>query len=129
MAPTTNHHNPRVLVVDDERIIADTLTAILAKAGYDARSAYSGGMAIEMARNFQPELLIADVVMPGMTGIDVAILLRATLPSCKVLLFSGNAATPGLLEGPRARNHEFALLAKPVHPTELIAKMQSILNG
>jgi DNA-binding response OmpR family regulator len=128
MTVTTNQHNPRVLVVDDERIIADSLTMILSKSGYDARTAYSGEMAVEMARNFYPDMLITDVVMPGISGIEAAIKVREMLPTCKVLLFSGQAATQDLLETASARGHEFELFPKPVHPRELIAKMQRIMN-
>jgi CheY-like chemotaxis protein len=120
---------PKVLVADDERVIADSLATILNRSGYDARAAYSGEMAVEMARNFQPDMLISDVVMPGITGIEAAIRVRAILPSCKVLLFSGQAATAGLLEMARAQNHEFELLTKPIHPSELIAKLRSTVSG
>jgi CheY-like chemotaxis protein len=128
MIVTTNHRNPRVLVVDDERIIADSLTMILSNSGYDTRAAYSGEMAIEMAGNFYPEMLITDVVMPGISGIEAAIKVREMLPACKVLLFSGQAVTQNLLETASARGHEFELLSKPVHPRELIAKMQRVMS-
>jgi CheY-like chemotaxis protein len=72
--------------------------------------------------------LITDVVLPGISGIDAAIKLREMLPACKALLFSGQMATQGLLEAARAQNNEFELLEKPVHPTELIAKLQSAMN-
>jgi CheY-like chemotaxis protein len=129
MTVTTNQHNPRVLVVDDERIIADSLTMILSNSGYDPRAAYSGEMAIEMARNFCPDMLITDVLMPGISGIEAAIKVREMLPACKVLLFSGQAATQNLLETASARGHEFELLTKPVHPIDLIARMQSVMSS
>ncbi len=129
MAITTDHNNPRVLVVDDERIIADTLTMILAQCGYDARAAYCGEMALEMARNFYPDMLITDVVMPGINGIEAAIKVREMQPACKILLFSGQATTESLIETARARNHEFELLPKPVPPGELIAKVRAVLSA
>jgi DNA-binding response OmpR family regulator len=129
MTVTTNRHYPRVLVVDDEHTIADSLTMILSHSGYDPRAAYSGEMAIEMARNFCPDMLITDVLMPGISGIEAAIKVREMLPACKVLLFSGQAATQNLLETASARGHEFELLTKPVHPKDLIARMQSVLSG
>jgi len=92
------------------------------------RAAYSGETAIEMARNFHPDLLITDVVIPGMTGMEAAIKVREMLPACKVLFFSGQAATQNLLKTARARSHEFELLAKPVHPTEINAKMQRAMS-
>jgi CheY-like chemotaxis protein len=119
---------PRVLVVDDERVIADSLAMILCKAGYDARATYSGTMAIEMAQNFHPDLLITDVVMPDITGIETAIRMQGMFPSCKALLFSGNLATTGLLEKARIQNYEFELLSKPVHPAQLIAKLRGIMD-
>jgi len=54
----------------------------------------------------------------------VAIETRKKLPKCKVLLFSGQAATADLLERARAQGHEFDILAKPVHPTDLLAKLR-----
>jgi DNA-binding response OmpR family regulator len=125
----TGPGHPRVLVVDDERVIADTLATILTRSGYGARAAYSGEMALEMARNFHPDMLITDVAMPGINGIEAAIKVREFLPRCKVLLFSGQATTERLLEAARSQNNEFDLLAKPVHPAELIARVRSHLRA
>src|SRR3954447_8792734 len=118
-APQTK---PRVLVVDDERVIADTLTIILSQAGFDAAAVYSGPAAVEQAGVFRPDLVISDVIMGDMNGIEAAIQIRRILPSCKILLFSGQAATADLLESARAQGHEFEILAKPVHPQDLLAK-------
>lgn len=115
---------PRVLVVDDERVIADTLAKILDLNGYDASAAYTGTEAVESARSLQPDLIISDVIMPDMNGIEAAIKIRSFLPGCKILLFSGQAATADLLENARARGHEFDILAKPIHPADLLAKIK-----
>ncbi len=114
---------PRVLVVDDERVIADTLAIILNQHGYDASAVYTGTGAVERARSVKPDLIISDVIMPDMNGIEAAIRIRKFLPSCKILLFSGQAATADLLENARAQGHEFEILAKPVHPQDLLAKL------
>lgn len=116
---------PRVLVVDDEQVIADTLAKILDLNGYDASAVYTGTAAVESARALQPDLVISDVIMPDMNGIEAAISIRGFLPSCKILLFSGQAATADLLENARAQGHEFEILAKPVHPADLLAKLKS----
>ncbi len=121
----TGHQIPRVLVVDDEQVIADTLTAILTQSGYDTRAAYSGVAAIEMARLFQPDVLLTDVVMPDINGVEVAIKVREMLPACKVLLHSAHATTSHLLA--MARNQEFELLAKPLQPAELRARLRDAL--
>jgi CheY-like chemotaxis protein len=119
---------PKVIVVDDEHLIANTLTTILSRAGFDARAVYSGDEAVEMALNFQPDLMLSDVVMPGITGIEAALQVRAKLPSCKILLFSGQAATADLLAKARAQNHEFEILDKPIHPSDLLAKLRSTVG-
>jgi CheY-like chemotaxis protein len=116
---------PRVLVADDEQVIANTLAIILNQAGFDARAVFSGEKAIELLDSFQPNMLISDVIMTGMTGIEAAIITRTRLPQCKILLFSGQAATADLLEKARTQGHEFEILAKPVHPTDLLAKLRS----
>jgi CheY-like chemotaxis protein len=120
---TSNKPKRRVLVVDDEQVIADTLSIILNKAGFDASPVYTGTAAVESARTLQPDLIISDVIMPDMNGIEAAIQIRAFLPACKILLFSGQAATADLLESARAKGHEFEILAKPVHPQDLLAKL------
>ena len=116
---------PKVLVADDERVIADTLVIILNQAGFDATAAYSGRSAVELAETLQPDMLISDVIMPDLSGIDAAITVRRILPSCKILLFSGQAATADLLDKARGQGHEFEILAKPVHPQDLLAKLKS----
>lgn len=115
---------PRVLVVDDERVIADTLSIILNQNGFDAAAVYSGNTAVARAREMKPELVISDVIMQDMNGIEAAIQIRELLPGCKILLFSGQAATADLLEKARAQGHEFEILAKPVHPQDLLAKLK-----
>lgn len=112
-----------MLVVDDEQVIADTLVAILNQAGFDAYAVYSGIEAVAVAKSVNPALVISDVVMPGMNGIEAMILIRDILPSCKILLFSGNAGTSDLLASARARGYDFEIVAKPIHPKELIAKL------
>jgi CheY-like chemotaxis protein len=113
----------KVIVADDEETIATTLAIILNQAGFEARAVFSGEQVVELLDSFQPEMLIADVVMPGMTGIEVAIAVRSRIPDCKILLFSGHAATADLLEQAKTHGHEFEIVAKPIHPSDLLAKL------
>ena len=113
----------QVLVVDDERCIADTLAAILRLSGYEVNALYDGESAWSACRSCAPDLIISDVIMPGMSGIDLAIRVKQHFPQCKVLLFSGMAATADLLEDARRQGHDFEVLAKPVHPADLLAKL------
>jgi CheY-like chemotaxis protein len=121
--PTTTQ-KPRILVADDERVIADTLAMILNQSGFEARAIYSGEGALELAESFQPDMLISDVIMADLNGIDAAIRIRKLLPRIKILLFSGQAATADLLEKARKEGYEFDILAKPVHPQDLLARLR-----
>ena len=116
---------PKVLVVDDERVIADTLAMILNQSGFEARPVYSGEGALELVPTFAPDMLISDVIMADLNGIDAAIRIKALLAGIKVLLFSGQAATADLLEKALAQGYEFEILAKPVHPQDLLSRLRS----
>lgn len=121
------HKQPRVFVVDDEDVIASTLAMILRlQGGFQARSFTKPLDALEAARIEAPDLLISDVVMPLLSGIELAIQVREHCPDCKVLLFSGQAATADMLETARANGHNFDLLLKPVHPSDLLAKIRDL---
>jgi CheY-like chemotaxis protein len=119
-----NSAKPKVLVADDERVIADTLAIILNQSGFEATAVYSGEKAVEVAKTLRPDMLISDVIMTDLNGIDAAIKIRAMLPSCKILLFSGQAATADLLDRAQGQGHQFEILAKPVHPQDLLAKLR-----
>jgi DNA-binding NtrC family response regulator len=118
--PTTT----RIFVVDDEMVIAATLAMILKASGFDARSFTNPLEALNAADPEPPQLLITDVVMPEMQGTDLAIEMKRRCPDCKILLFSGQAATSDLLVKARAEGHEFNLLTKPVHPADLLREIR-----
>ena len=114
----------RVLVVDDERLVADTTAEILSGAGFDAKSVYDGWAALEMARSFLPDVLLTDVMMPQMNGVELAMTFSKTLPNTKVLLFSGQAGISVVLDQGRDQGYEFPLIGKPIHPTKLIQTLR-----
>ena len=115
-----------VLVVDDEPMLADTLAVIFRRAGYGSRAVYSCEAALQMIEDLQPLLVVSDVVMPGMNGITLARTIRSTFPNCGVLLFSGNADTQDLLESARQEGYDFEVLAKPVSPPIMLAKVAAL---
>lgn len=117
---------PYVLIVDDERVIADTLHLILESQGYASRSFYSGEEALGFATEHPPLMLISDVIMTGMTGFDLAIRLKQIIPGCTVLLISGQVATERLLEQANQSGQSFDLLAKPVHPVEILERVKRV---
>src|ERR1700746_3259444 len=106
----------RVLVIDDDPPVADTLAMVLNFSGYDAVAAYSGETGLELARQNTYDHLVTDVMMEPMNGIQVSIAMRAICPECKVLLISGNERTSSLLAEAMRDGHTFEILAKPVHP-------------
>ena len=115
---------PRILVVDDEMLIADTIVQILNRNGFIAEAAYSGADAIELARRNCPELVLSDVMMPHVDGVEAAIAIRELCPDTRIVLFSGQAATVEILARARQRGHNFELLPKPIHPTQLIKHLR-----
>jgi len=114
----------KVLIADDERVIADTLAAILNKGGFEARAVYSCIKALEIAPEFKPDLFLADVIMSDLNGIEAAVRMKALLPKIRVFLLSGQTATAELLERENATGYGFEILTKPVHPKELISRLQ-----
>jgi CheY-like chemotaxis protein len=115
-----------IFVVDDEKIIAQTVAAILRQVGFRTASFENAQEAIDAASIEAPDLMITDVVMPGMSGIELAILFKDQWPQCKTLLFSGQAVTADLLEEARLSGHQFDVLPKPVHPSDLLAKLNEL---
>lgn len=114
---------PKILVLDDEPMIADSLAMILTQSGYEARAAYSGRSAIETAKNWPPDLLLADIIMPGMNGVEAALEITALVPECRLLFISGDLSTADLLDGYRTRGHHFHALSKPVPPPALLLQI------
>ena len=110
----------RILVVDDEHAIADSLAAILKQSDYPTRAVYSAEAAVEESVLLAPDVLITDVIMAGMSGIDLAIHITNTVPTCKIILFSGQAETENLLKDAEASGYRFELLRKPIHPELLL---------
>jgi len=118
----------RVFVVDDEAAIATTLALILQSKGFDATSFTNPETALATSRTFVPDLLISDVAMPELSGVELAIRMKELHPACKVLLFSGQAATADLLDEARKQGHAFTLLTKPVHPSDLLSRINSVFD-
>lgn len=120
----TKSRSPRVLVVDDERLVADTLSEILKRFRYDAIPFYNGEAAIEAAREQCPDFVLSDVIMPRLNGVETVLKIREICPRTRVILLSGNAATANLLAQAHSEGHDFELLAKPIHPDELLRHLQ-----
>lgn len=121
--PTTEKRKPRILVVDDEPLIADTIADILNGSGFEATAIYDSAAAAEQVRRLCPDVVVSDVIMPRMNGVEMAISIKSKCPKTRVLLLSGQAGAPGLLEAARKKGHSFELLAKPLKPDVLLKKL------
>ena len=113
-----------VLVVDDERLIADTMTEILKRSGFEAACAYDGQSGLEMAIQLSPDYVLTDVVMPHMNGLQLAIAVRKALPETEILLLSGQAGVTEILDRGRREGYSFELIGKPVHPEKLLERLK-----
>jgi CheY-like chemotaxis protein len=118
--PETQRSRPTILVVDDEKLIVDTVVEILQGAGFEVVGAYDGWTALEKITRWRPDYVLSDVLMPQMNGVELAITIQKMHPATRIVLFSGQAGISEiLLEGQR-QGFEFELIAKPIHPLKLI---------
>ena len=128
LALTNELRRCRIFVVDDEHVIAATLGMILERHGYEAAAFGDPREALKAAASSWPDLVISDVVMPHMNGFDLARRLKLAYPTCKVLLFSGQAATADEIEHARTAMGYMEVLRKPMHPNALLKHVQALMH-
>ncbi|NYF77875.1 response regulator [Granulicella arctica] len=120
----------RILVVDDERLVADTLRLIFIKYGFDARVAYSVEDALDRARDFLPQLLLCDISMPGRDGLELMETLGKEQPGCKVLVLTGYYSNlQRVREHARHLPRPAGILTKPCQPAELLREADAMLES
>jgi DNA-binding response OmpR family regulator len=117
---------PCIFVVDDKLDIAKMLTVILQMNMFRAIPFCDPLIAMEAAIAKRPDYLISDIVMPGMNGIDLAVRVQHAVPTCKILLFSGQVGASELIEQAREAGYDFELVQKPIHPAKLVAAIRSL---
>ena len=110
----------RILVVDDDVRVADSLVQILIARGYEAVPAYSAEAAIRMAEKLDPHAVISDIVMGPVSGIELANHLREHHPDCNVLLISGFVAAKETSQAVLAPSSRVQFMAKPVRPEHVL---------
>ncbi len=118
----------RVLVVDDDRLVADTLTLIFERNGFRARAVYSADEALECAREFHPDLLLCDVTMPGRDGLSLVADMTRELPDCRILVLTGfYSNVKNVREHAQKLSRPLGILTKPCQPTELLREAAALL--
>src|SRR2546430_15530128 len=116
---------PRVLVVEDDEDIAQALQRSLRMEGYEVRSACDGHAALEQGRSFAPDLVILDLGLPGLDGLDVARSLRAD-DDVPILILTARDALEARVEGLDAGADDY--LVKPFRSEEHTSELQSQSN-
>jgi len=119
----------RVLVVDDEPLVADTLTAIFRKSGFEVQTAYSANDALEIARQFTPELLLCDIEMPVRDGLELMNDINREMPECQIVVLTGlYNALKRVREQAKNLHLPVTILTKPCQPVELLREVRSLLH-
>ncbi|HXB62956.1 MAG TPA: response regulator [Acidobacteriaceae bacterium] len=118
----------RVLIVDDEPLVADTLGLIFSHRGFECKVAYSGEEALAQAHSFAPSLILLDIHMPGMSGLDVARALAVSKPECRMLIMTGYySKLQEARELSSLLQHPLEFATKPVQPEILLDQACSML--
>jgi CheY-like chemotaxis protein len=127
MTATEGSRKQRVLIVDDEKLIGVTLAHVFGGRGYDARAVESAEEALELVDTWVPDLAVLDVNLPKMDGVELAIRIKAMFPECRTVLISGAPESEIVVQryGPAGQGLE--LLAKPIHPEDLLARAAQLL--
>lgn len=122
-----NREKSLIFVVDDEEVIASTVAAILRLKGLDAIPFTQPFEALESSRSVAPDLLICDLIMPQLSGAELALHIQASHPECKVLLFTGLWDTADAEIAAYQDGLLYQMIPKPVHPKELLRKVREML--
>jgi len=118
----------RVLVVDDDRLVADTLTLIFEKSGFKAKAAYSEDQGLECSREFVPNLLLCDISMPGRDGLSLLSDVTRELPACRILVLTGFYSNlKNVREQAGKLSRPVGILTKPCQPSELLREAVALL--
>ena len=120
----------RILVIDDDRLVADTLSLVFAANGFEAEARYSAATGMERARSFEPQLVLCDVSMPEETGLELADRLGREMPHTRVLMFSGFGSNAAKVDAHSSRTgRPLRLVRKPCRPEDLLHECHTLLKA
>lgn len=116
----------RVLVVDDEPTLTDLLSMALRYEGWQVRSAENGTAAMRVAREFAPDVVVLDVMLPDVDGLDVLRKLRASMPELPVLFLTARDSVEDRIAGLTAGGDDY--VTKPFSLEEVVARLRGLLR-
>lgn len=119
---------PLLLVLDDDEAVRETWALIFGQQGYEVVTVERGQDAIEAARRVAPDVLLADIRLPDMTGVEAAWGVQQAAPWCRILLISGDSSSAPVLDEARARGLTFEVLPKPISPPDLLRRVADRLR-
>jgi two-component system response regulator MtrA len=121
-APALDPAKGRVLVVDDDASLAEMLTIVLRQEGFDARSVTRGDQAMEQFRDYRPDVVLLDLMLPGKDGIDVCKEIRAE-SGVPIVMLTAKGDTVDVVVGLESGADDYVV--KPFKPKELIARIRA----
>jgi two-component system, OmpR family, response regulator len=116
----------RVLVVDDEPTLAELVTMALRYEGWEVRSAGNGLTAVRLARDFRPDVVVLDVMLPDLSGLDVLRRLREHTPNLPVLFLTAKDAVEDRIAGLTAGGDDY--VTKPFSLEEVVLRLRALLR-
>src|ERR1700721_3800208 len=116
----------RVLVVDDEPSLAELLSSVLRYEGWDVRAASTGADAVRVAREFRPDAVVLDIMLPDFSGLEVMRRLRAEIPQVCVLFLTARDAVEDRVAGITAGGDDY--VTKPFSLEEVLARLRGLLR-
>lgn len=115
-----------ILIVDDERVALKSLGDILRLEGYQVETAENGQIAINFIRNRHADLMIVDLQMPGISGLEVVRIANEISPDTEIILLTAHGSTESAVEALRLRIHDYLL--KPASPSQILASVRMGLS-
>lgn len=116
-----NRLQPLIYIVDDEILVATSLAAIFRRNGLRAIPFTDPRRALSHSRLIPPQLLLVDLALPVMSGVDLAVAMTEVAPNCRFLFFSRSPQAQRLLDRVREQGYCFESVSRPINPRDLLA--------
>ncbi len=118
----------KILIADDELRLRKVIALYLSKCGYEIIEAGNGEMAVELVKEFAPDAIVLDVMMPGISGIEATKIIRETagFEKTPIILLTANASESDIKKGLSTGANKY--VTKPFSPKELVEMLEDLIN-